>query len=486
MPATLSKKIFTSFSQMLTGKGINTLLTILAGYFSALILGPAVYGVWQTAKVFIGYGAFINLGIPYIVQRDYPALRKEEKHQEAGQILHQGISFGFFSFPLFAAGILAFVMFTDGDLDFKKSLLTVALWFVVTIPSGIGTVINKAVNDYKTIGIAEAIYGFGNIAAVPFIYLYGLDALLIGYLVTAIVQSVYYFKNRPVNYSWYWDWKLLRKMIFSAFPIFLVYVASSVFASLDRLIIAGMLNFAEVGLYSLSSFIASPVSLFVSTFSIVLFTQLNERYGRSKELHVIEKHVFIPQKFFSNLLPPLIGIGIIIIPTFTGIFLPKYTGGITAAQINIFAIYFYMLAGFSANALFVLDKQIFSALSFLIAGVIKSAGSVIAIRSGYGIEGVAVFSLLGFFTYNTLMLFFICKSLNLKLQDFFSRFINGIVCPVITLAACFSYFYWIVPLLGSVGLNNIWLQMLIGVFMVVISCAWFIKSSVRTVLMFNK
>ena len=92
----------------------------------------------------------------------------------------------------------------------------------------------------------------------------------------------------------------------------------------------------------------------LSSFSIVIFTQLNERYGKSKESHVVEKQTYIPQKLFSYILPPVIGMGIVALPVLTDLFLPQYREGIAAAQINIFAILFLQLAGFSSSGLFIL------------------------------------------------------------------------------------------------------------------------------------
>ncbi|MDY0279177.1 MAG: hypothetical protein RBR35_01290 [Salinivirgaceae bacterium] len=54
MEGTLKHKVFNSFKQMFAGSGIKAILSIASGYFYALILGPGVYGVWQTARVFIG------------------------------------------------------------------------------------------------------------------------------------------------------------------------------------------------------------------------------------------------------------------------------------------------------------------------------------------------------------------------------------------------------------------------------------------------
>ena len=468
MPSPLTAKIVKSFKQMFTGVGISTVFSIISGYFYALILGPGIYGVWQTARIIIGYASFVNLGMPFYAQKELPALKNEGKTEEANHLVRLIISFTFISFPLIGLFLLGSSFFHYEENQFAVSLIALAIWFVITIPAGIGTILNKAVNDYKTVGVAESIFGIGSMLIVPFIYYYGFYALLIGFLITSLLQSIYYFIHRPFKYHWYWNSKLLKTIIFTAFPLFLVRLASSLFSSSDRVIIAMMMDFKSVGLYSLSSFISTPISLVVTSFTMVLFTQLNEKYGRSTEKHVIEKHVYIPQRIFSDLIPPIVGMGLVALPLFTKLLLPKYTDGIVAAQINIFAIFFYLLAGFSANALFVLNKQKISAASFLIAGIFKVGGSIIAILLGFGITGVAVFSVVGYFVYDTIMLYFVSKNLKSGFREFLNFLIKKLMCPLLVLITCILYTYFSCYMYSFLHISNQWIQLIIGEFIIIL------------------
>lgn len=477
----LVKDVLKAFKQMFAGSGVKTLLSIASGYFYALLLGPGIYGVWQTARIISSYASFINLGMPFYVLKEYPALKGENNFSKANNMARTVVSFTFVSFPVVAIILTGFALSFPNDFEFRKSLIVIAAWLFLTIPTGIGMILNTAENDYKTVGIGESIFGIGSILLVPVIYFYGFNALLLGFLLTTVFQSWYYFKNRPVKYNWYWNTSLLRKMIFASFPIFLVNIAAALFATVDRIVIASMLDFKSVGLYSLSSFISSPISLLVSSFSVVLFTQLNKKYGRSTEPHVIEKHVFIPQKIFSNILPPIIGIGFIALPLFTELFLPKYKEGIVAAQIGIFAIFFYMLAGFSANALFVLGKQKLSAFSFLMAGIIKITGSIIAISLGYGISGVAFFSVIGYFFYDGLMLLFVNKSLGYSLKKYLIQLINKLFCPIILLVTSIIYVVFSPELYIIARISNPWIQLIFGEFLVIIIGIFFFNKGYRSI-----
>lgn len=475
--AHFKKKVIKSFFQMFTGSSFKTVSSILSGYFFALLLGPAVYGVWQTARVFISYSTFTSLGIPFVMRRDFIFLRAEGRQKEAENLAQVAMTYNFIVNPILAVGIILTAWFLNSTTIFKISLIIVGVLYITQLFSGIGNILHKGYNDYKTLAIGDFIHGASLLLIIPFVYWKGYYALLFGYLTLSIVQSIYFYVKRPLPYRWNWNFPLLRKLVFTAFPLFLVTITSTVFTSIDRLLIAGLLDFTNVGLYSLSSFIAQPITLLVSSFSIVLFTQLNERYGKSKEPHVISKHVYFPQKFFSNLLPPLMGIGIVLLPVLTQIFLPKYQDGVLAAQINIFAILFIKLASFSSNALFVLDKQKFIALSFFIAGCLKTAGSYIALKIGYGIGGVAVCTLLAYLFYNSLMLYFVNYSLKGNLKNYFNILSIILFCPLVVLICCAVFFTYRDNIFQWMEITNPWFQTFIATLIFIIVGAAFLYKS---------
>ena len=473
----LPQKILKSFSQIFTGQGISFVSSIFSGYFFALFLGPAAYGVWQTARVFLTYGSFTSLGIPFVMRRDFITLRAEGKTEEANKLAHVSMSYSFLVHPLFSLVFIGIAIFSDASMAFRASLVLVGLIYIVGLPEGIGQILNRGINDYKTIGHNAIIYGVGTLILVPFVYWYGFYALLAGYFVITIIKSWHFFLKRPVTYKYVWDFPVLKRMIVIGFPLFLVTLTSVLFISIDRLLIAGLLDFENVGFYSLSTFIAQPITLLLSSFGIVIFTQLNERYGKSKEPHVIEKQTYFPQKVFSYILPPLIGMGIVALPVLANLLLPKYATGIMAAQINIFAILFLKLAEFSSNGLFILNKQKYTAISFFIAGSFKTIGSYWALKAGYGIESVALFSLIAYFLYNTMMLYYINRCLGYSISKFFGRLHESLFCPLTILIVSVVYLRYNIHIFEFFSITNEWIQMLIGILlMCLVSSGFLIKA----------
>lgn len=474
---TLSRKIFKSFTQLFTGQGINFVSSLLSGYAFALFLGPASYGVWQTARVFLNYGTFTSLGIPFAMRREFIILRSEGKKEEAERLAHVAMSYNVIVNPLIALVFVAIAVMSNSPIAFRVSLFVVGLMYVTTFFSGIGELLHRGINDYKTVSTASILYGIGLICIIPFVYFYGFYALLAGYFIVTVLKSAYFYFKRPITYKWVWDFPVLKKMMRIGFPLFLVSITTILFSTIDRLLIAGLLDFKNVGFYSLSTFLAQPITLFLTSFSIVIFTQLNEKYGSRKDAFIIERQTYLPQKIFSNLLPPLIGVLIVILPQMTVLLLPEYTDGILAAQINIFAIFFFKLASFSSSGLFTLDKQKYTAISFFIAGSFKTIGSYWGLKAGYGIESVALFSLIAYFLYNTLMLYHINRCLGFSINTFLGRLHESLFCPLTILILSVVYLHYNIHLFEFLSITNEWIQMLTGILlMCLVSSGFLIKA----------
>jgi len=429
-PKTLFQKILISFSQMFSGNIIMSATSIISSYFFALFLGPYLYGIWQTALVILGYGVIIELGLPFIFRRDYVFLQHDGKMKEA-----QNMSNLLFTYSLIIrliSTVLIYIyayVYIDNE-HFRYSMYLISVLFIVGLPISFGNIMSKGLNQYGKITWQKSINGLGLLITIPFVYLYGYNSLLIGFLFTNILVAVYYYLYRPVKFGFYWNFNLFKKMAFSAFPLFLVSIVSVIFISIDRLIIASMLGYKQVGFYSLSRLLSNPLNITIGAISIVLFTRLNEAYGATINKSIINKHVIIPQSFFSNLLPIMIGIGLLALPLLVKLLLPKYSDGILAAQINIFATYFYLMTSFSSNALFVANKQKYIALSFLFSGLVKVGLSILLIKGGYGITGVAFASVVAYLFYDVLMLKIIFNIIELPLKEYFKHIIKVLI-PVL-------------------------------------------------------
>jgi O-antigen/teichoic acid export membrane protein len=469
------RRVLKSILQMAGGNTVTTISGFIASYFNAVLLGPTLLGTWSTAQIFLGYRAFFSFSLPFVMRRDFAMLRGEGKEDEAYKIAFLVFSYGLIITPVLSLALGTYATFFVEDFWFRISLYVIAAIFIIEIISGFGNILSKGINNYGIIGKASVIQAIIIVLTIPLIYVWGFAALLGSQFVIAVLIAWLYYWKKPVKYGWYWDWKLLKMMLITAFPLYLSDIAATVFASIDRVIIASMLSFEAVGLYALSKIVITPLNLLIPAAGIVIFTHLNERHGTSKEKNVVLKHMNVPQSVFCWLFPPLIGLGIILLPVVVPLLLPQYVDGILAAQISVIGVYFYALTNFSANALFVLDKQKISAMCFTIAGVINMAGSFLAAKLGYGIAGVAAATTCGFFIYNSMMMGFVYKYVGATFKEFFTTFLDRNLPIAVALLFSFLLIHYHDEFVGIFYLSNNWTELILpamGYLLLVAPMVW--------------
>jgi len=463
----LTSKIKYSFIQLFTGETITFAAAFLAGYFYALILGPNDYGVWQTAKVFISYSIVFTFSLPFVMRRDFVMLRAEGRHDEARNIADLVFTYELFVTPMLSGGIILYSLFFIDNYLLKLSMITVGFIYVSQFIGGYSNILAKGLNNYKLLKTASILNGILTLLSIPLVYLWGIKALLFMTIFMAISNSLYYYIKRPFNYRVFWDSKLFKSLLVISFPLYLQDISSTIFDSIDRLVIARYLSFSEVGFYSLSSLVIIPLRLLISSFSIVLFTQLNEKYGYSKSDNVIEKHVLIPHRVLSYLIPPILGLAIVILPYVVSVFLPKYLPGVASAQIALFATFIYLLNSFSANALFVVNKQKKTAIIYLIVGIIKTILCFLSVFYGYGIVGVSISAVIVFIIMDFMMLKVVFHQLNKTNKEFYLHFFQELLPGIWVALICLIYFNFLYPYLQLKSSSNL-IAPLVGIAFIIV------------------
>src|SRR5690606_5329029 len=112
---------------------------------------------------------------------------------------------------------------------------------------------------------------------------FGLPGL---YAAVALVMAStiwYLLRQPPVGLQWAWDGGEIRRMIGIGGPILLAGIASSLFRSLDKLMILGYLSEKEyqLGCYSLGLMVCTQVYGVANKLSGVMSPRYGEAFGRT-------------------------------------------------------------------------------------------------------------------------------------------------------------------------------------------------------------
>ncbi len=163
---------------------------------------------------------------------------------------------------------------------------------------------------------------------------------------------------------------------------------------LDVILMALVLGPVAVGYYG--------TSLLIMEFSIVLARKgvnqvvsphLLREFGRTGS--ILDAAVFyeLPLRLFCYLLPPVLGVGSLLIGDFVHLCLPQYVPGIPAAQLTIWTMFFVALHA-SINAFFVASDMILVIWRiFALLIPFGAAAQFAVMKSGFGLTGAAACSL---------------------------------------------------------------------------------------------
>jgi len=431
MKKNLLGKIFSNSSHFFSARLIETISNFLLGYAGAILLGPKIYGIWQTAKVVLNYRSVAGLSLTFVMRRDYASLISSNKEDEALELKGMVLAYFCFIMPLCALCISLYAFFVVDTIWFRYSLLVIASFYLFDVVISVSDMLLKSLNRYKTISKVAYIQAFGNILIIPAMYYWGMKGVLIGFFSVGVSITGYYLRNFPGRFLIRWNYPLFKKNLIVALPIYLQHITFHIFNSIDRILLASLISFEAVGLYSLTALIANPVTILLKSFSTVIFTQLNEDHYGDMSSEVIEKYFRLPQAFFAYVLPVIIAIGIILLPPFVDLFLKSYTEGVLAAQIYCFGLLFNLLAEFSSNALFIMNKQKVTASSFFIVGIFNLIGTFVLIKAGMSLAGAAIATSLGFLGYHGLLLYSIDRYSKISYGGFIRHYLKTTLPSVI-------------------------------------------------------
>lgn len=404
------RRVLNSIVTMLGANTVSTIASFINSYATATILGPALVGTWQTARVAIQYAGLTGLSLPFVVRRELPQLRGDGRESEAQEIASVVFTYGIFA-SFLSAFVIVVIALLANDSNFTYCMVISAAIVLIQIFNGYGNIINKGLNNYSLLSKLQLIQSGITVLIIPVIYFLKLHAILWGTLFINMVLAWAYYNRVPYGYHYVWNPQLLKKLILIALPLFFADASSIVFSSIDRVIIAKFASFEDVGFYSLSNLVNAPLTLIAGTASLVIFTHLNERHGKDTSKEVIRQHIDIPLSILSKGMPVLVGFGMLLLPLVVSLVLPKFAPGIEAAQISMIGIFYLSTAGFASNALFIMNKQKQSAIAFFAAGLLNTILSTAAIIYGFGIVGVAASTSFAFLIYNTILLYLVLSNI---------------------------------------------------------------------------
>jgi len=386
------------------------------GLVAARILGPPVYGLWNTLNLILIYGYAIHLGVINAMNRDVPLFKGKRDFRKVNEV--RQVSLGFTIVSTLTAGAIIAV----SSLTFINSLIrsSMQLMAILLICSQIYTYLQTYLkSDRRFTQVSYQQFAFAGILpilAIPLVIRYRLHGYILGQSLAIFAISILIVKTFPFSLRPKFSSQEISRLIKVGFPIMAAGLLYGLLTTVDRWVILNFLGVEQLGYYSLVIMITNMLTLIPMVIAQQIYPRMAETFGGTMNFSSLKKWVFGQIILTEAVMIPLLISVYFLFPHIIQRFLPNYVPGIAAMKIILVGLLFLPLAGGFGNFLNTVDKQVYYMIVQGIAVLINVGVNVAFVKIGLGISGVALGTSLTYSIYS-LLLFTIGWKLISKVQE---------------------------------------------------------------------
>jgi len=337
------------------------------------LLSPTQMGIWQALKLFLSYGNYANLGISKGAVREFNVALGGGQTARARRGLNLAFTVNTLTSVLYAAvlvGVGAWIALTGSSVwatQWAVGLVAVGAVAVLARYVTFHVTILRASQDFTTtsqLSILEAVLTLSVCGLAT--WCWGLPGLYGGTLVVLLASLVF-----------------LRAV-------------SSLFRSLDKLMILGYLSDREfqLGCYSLALMVTAQLFGLGNVLSMVTGPRYGETYGRTGDRRRVARLAARAGELQAAAMVLPAALALIVAPPVLARLLPDYETGLAPLR--------YLVPGAVALVLALPGSQYLIAVGrqrLLIATAVAALGNHVALSGGYGLPGVAAATAAGYVVY---------------------------------------------------------------------------------------
>jgi O-antigen/teichoic acid export membrane protein len=380
-----------------------TIVTQVLGVLSSIVLrmalSPAQMGVWQALKLLLANGNYANLGISKGAAREFTIALGRGDPGAAQHGLNLAFTVNTISSGLFGAALVAgglWIGCCSGGVWHNA-------WAVGLIVIGVLAVLQRYVTFQVTLlrskqdfantsqlSILEAVL---TVAAVgPAAWFGGLSGLYAGTLAVLVASLWFLHTHGALRLTWAWDRAEIRRLVSIGSPIMLAGVVSTLFRTLDKLMILGYLPDREfqLGCYSLALLVTGQLYGLGNMLAIVIGPRLGEHYGYWSDRRAVARLTSRSSELQAAAAALPAALAIVAAGPLLGAILPDYRMGLAPMLWLIPGVIALVLALLPGQYLVAVDRQNWSLAATLLATALAAAGNHLALVGGYGLVGVAI------------------------------------------------------------------------------------------------
>ena len=388
---------------------LTQVITLIASVLSRRFLGPTKMGIWTTLQIIVDYSKYSSMGVLYGVAIQIPYLVGKGKKEKAEGIKNMVFTIVLGGSFLIGSGIFLFALFTKRRFPPE---LTYGLFLVSAI------VVLQRLNDlmiallrcYKKFTLASSQMIWSAVANAILVaglsYFFKIYGFVWAVGLSFVFNILYIHRHHPFHFRLHWQTEEARALIGFGFPLMIIGVMTTVIRSIDKIMIGKCLGFEALGLYSIALMVSTYLQTFFNSIAIVMLPHLQEKFSLQDDPRDLKGFLSQVSQAYALGMPVVIGIAWIAAPYFIALLLPKFIPGIAPMKNLIVGMYFLALAQPYCDFLITIKRYL---SLFPLMGISALAACLLdlwAIRSGFGIAGVAFATSFGSLLYFSVIYFF--------------------------------------------------------------------------------
>ncbi len=372
---------------------VTQLIGLVAAVLSRRFLGPVQIGVWAIVQVVVEYSAYSSLGVSEAAPREIPYHIGKGDKAAAERIKNTVFSFATVSALVLSALVALFALARRPHLSPEMfwGLLFASLIIVLQRVNNLLVVLLRAYKDFALAGKQMTLSAVVNAALTAALaYRYRFFGFMLALCLSYVFNIAYILWKSGIRIRVVFDWKEGWALMRYGFPLQLLGVLNTFVGNIDRILIAWLLGFHDVGLYLVAVMGYSYLAGVPNAVATVLVPHFHEEFGKRQNARELLGYLQKASRAFSELMIVLVGCGWFLSPLFIQLALPEFTEAIRAAQWLMLGSYFLALTHPYSTFLIVIKKHLRLFIVMGVLALMALAAYPPAIRSPHGIEAAAM------------------------------------------------------------------------------------------------
>ncbi|GBE30113.1 hypothetical protein BMS3Bbin04_01139 [bacterium BMS3Bbin04] len=318
-----------------SGNMVGLFLRTLAGFLTASLVEPAVLGLLAAFALSLKYANFLQVGsinglarqIPFFIGRDdYPKAKQQTAAGFAWMFLMAGIAF----VVLIVLGVRELVL---KDLMMASGWFTYATVVVFTLLFHTYEITYRSHSNFNKLAGIEVTRSIVSLIMLVAVYYLDFYGLLIRVWVVSLIPLILIYRFRPMkDVIPKWNFGELKQLWAVGIPIYAVVMITSLWQTVNVTLVLKIMGVEGMGLMTLALTIGTVMAVLPKAFSKVTMPRAAMIYGQGGGLLTIVKILIKPTVVLVLIVGAAVVIMIPLVAWATNLFLPKYAGGIEAAQ----------------------------------------------------------------------------------------------------------------------------------------------------------